>query len=150
MAPTDHLAIKSHPKTLHTSFINVYNEICILEKSLMHVLCCMQKACKGVGYLFIGEMNTQYIEYLHVLLSLNPLPVPNIYNYVVVYHMQSQFIAKYEKSHLVTRKNKTSHNSSRKITVLAISRSHRKGRRNCYRISLSQKRAEYYLHHQTS
>jgi hypothetical protein len=34
--------------------------------------------------------------------------------------MQSQFIAKYKKSHLVTRKNKTSHNSSQKITVLAI------------------------------
>ncbi len=24
---------------------------------------------KGVGYLFIGEMNTQYIEYLHVSFS---------------------------------------------------------------------------------
>jgi hypothetical protein len=38
------------------------------------------------------------------LFSKNPLPVPNVYNYVVVYHMQSQFIAKNNKSHLVTRK----------------------------------------------
>ncbi len=51
-----------------------------------------------------------------------------VYTYVVVYHMQSQFIAKYEISHLVTRKYKTCHNSSRKITVLAIFRSlHKKG-----------------------
>jgi hypothetical protein len=35
--------------------------------------------------------------------------------------MQSQFIAKYKKSLLVTRKKKTSHNSSMKKTVLAIS-----------------------------
>jgi hypothetical protein len=45
-------------------------------------------------YLFIREMNTQYIEYLHISFSENPLPVPNVYNYVVVYHMQLQFIAK--------------------------------------------------------
>jgi hypothetical protein len=55
MAPTDHLAFESHPETLHISFINVYNEKCILKKSRMHVLCCMQKwlkiACKGVGYM---------------------------------------------------------------------------------------------------
>ncbi len=37
--------------------------------------------------------------------------------------MQLQFIPKFKKSHLVTRKNKTSHNSSREITVLAIFRS---------------------------
>ena len=39
--------------------------------------------------------------------------------------MQSQFIAKYENSHLLTRKYKTCHNSSWKITVLAIFRSRR-------------------------
>jgi hypothetical protein len=66
----------------------------------------------GRSYLFIGEMNIQYIEYLLVSFSYNPLPVANIYNYVVVYHMQSQFIAKYENSHLITRKYKTCHNSS--------------------------------------
>ncbi len=52
---------------------------------------------------------------------LNSLPVPNVYYYVVAYHMQLQFIAKYKKSHLVTRKNITSHNLSWKLTVLAIS-----------------------------
>jgi hypothetical protein len=54
------------------------------------------------------------------------------YNYVVVvvYHMQSQFIAKYENSHFVTRKYKTCHNLSRKITVLAIFRSRRNVCRN--------------------
>jgi hypothetical protein len=49
--------------------------------------------------------------------------------------MQSQFIAKYEKSHLITRKNKTSHNLSWEITVLAIFHSGRKVCRNSHRIS---------------
>jgi hypothetical protein len=50
MASTDHLALGSHPETLHTSFNNVYNEKCIIKKSHMHVLWRMQKwlkiACK--------------------------------------------------------------------------------------------------------
>ncbi len=44
--------------------------------------------------------------------------------------MQSQFIAKYENSHLVTRKYKTCHNSSGKITVPAIFRSRRNVRKD--------------------
>ncbi len=47
--------------------------------------------------------------------------------------MQLQFIAKYKKSHLVTRK-KTSYNLSQKITVLAIFCSRKKVPRNCYSI----------------
>jgi hypothetical protein len=54
MAPTDHFVLESLPETLHTSFINVYNEKCILKKSPMHVLWCMQNwleiACK-IGFL---------------------------------------------------------------------------------------------------
>jgi hypothetical protein len=58
MAPTDHYMLESLPKTLHTSFNNVYNKKCILKKSYMHVLWRMQKwleiACK-MGFLLRGK-----------------------------------------------------------------------------------------------